>query len=219
MFSQDDDPLCFMYVDNRMTHALNATDDPLYFMYNNWTWYLVNNRSGSCWWPYSINVSKLHNHADDPQYTNTLRVLSICRLMGLETVCSLHWKSRLSVCTATLQQATYFPNRYFRRMVVCFMVHHRQLMYQEQIFVAYGQLWGWGWGRAGQRVDSSFVVQSSTCTCCSEEIFGAMRQCCLLCRVCGGRGLLYSIQRPCKSTGSGTTGEWRRQRWWSHIMV
>ena len=37
-------------------------------------------------------------------------------------------KKSLSVCTATLQEATYFPNRYFRRMVVNFMENHWQLI-------------------------------------------------------------------------------------------
>ena len=37
-------------------------------------------------------------------------------------------KKSLSVCTATSQEATYFPNRYFRRMVVNFMAHHWQLI-------------------------------------------------------------------------------------------
>ena len=33
-------------------------------------------------------------------------------------------KKSMSVHTATSQEATYFPNRYFRRMVVNFMVNH-----------------------------------------------------------------------------------------------
>ena len=37
-------------------------------------------------------------------------------------------KKSLLVCTATLQEATYFPNRYFRRMVVNFMANHWQLI-------------------------------------------------------------------------------------------
>ena len=37
-------------------------------------------------------------------------------------------KKSLLVHTATLQEATYFPNRYFRRMVVNFMANHRQLI-------------------------------------------------------------------------------------------
>ena len=37
-------------------------------------------------------------------------------------------KKSLSVCTATSREATYFPNRYFRRMVVNFMVNHWQLI-------------------------------------------------------------------------------------------
>ena len=38
-------------------------------------------------------------------------------------------KKLLLVHTATLQEATYFPNRYFRRMVVIYMVNHWQLIY------------------------------------------------------------------------------------------
>ena len=38
-------------------------------------------------------------------------------------------KKSLSVCTASLQEATYFPNHYFRRMVVHYMVNHWQLIY------------------------------------------------------------------------------------------
>ena len=34
----------------------------------------------------------------------------------------------MSVHTATSQEATYFPNRYLRRMVVTFLVNHRQLV-------------------------------------------------------------------------------------------
>ena len=37
-------------------------------------------------------------------------------------------KKSLLVHTATLQGATYFPNRYFRRMVVNFMANHQQLI-------------------------------------------------------------------------------------------
>ena len=61
-------------------------------------------------------------------------------------------KKSLSVRTATLQQATYFPNRYFRRMVVCFMANHRQLMIKNKylslmsnygVEVEAGQVRGW----------------------------------------------------------------------------
>ena len=38
-------------------------------------------------------------------------------------------KKSLLVHTATLQEATYFPNHYFRRMVVHYMVNHQQLIY------------------------------------------------------------------------------------------
>ena len=41
-------------------------------------------------------------------------------------------KKSLSVCTATSQEATYLPNRYFWRMVVNFMVNHWQLIYKNK---------------------------------------------------------------------------------------
>ena len=41
-------------------------------------------------------------------------------------------KKSLSVRTATSQEATYFPNRYFRRMVVNFMANHQQLIYKNK---------------------------------------------------------------------------------------
>ena len=37
-------------------------------------------------------------------------------------------KKSMSLRTATSQEATYFPNRYFRRMVVNFLVNHWQLV-------------------------------------------------------------------------------------------
>ena len=47
----------------------------------------------------------------------------------------------LLVHTATLQEATYFPNRYFRRMVVTYMVNCRQLIYSNK-FLALMSLYG-----------------------------------------------------------------------------
>ena len=38
------------------------------------------------------------------------------------------------VCTATSREATYFPNRYFRRMVVFFMVNHHQLVLKNKLW-------------------------------------------------------------------------------------
>ena len=61
-------------------------------------------------------------------------------------------KKSLSVRTATSQQATYIPNRYFRRMVVCFMANHHQLMFKNKylslmsnygVEVEAGQVRGW----------------------------------------------------------------------------
>ena len=45
-------------------------------------------------------------------------------------------KKSLSVRTATSQEATYFPNRYFRRMVVCFMANHLPVGSKKQIHVS-----------------------------------------------------------------------------------
>ena len=50
-------------------------------------------------------------------------------------------KKSLSVHTATLQEATYFPNHYFRRMVVNYIVNHRQLIYNNK-FLALMSLYG-----------------------------------------------------------------------------
>ena len=63
-------------------------------------------------------------------------------------------KKSLSVCTATLQEATYFPNRYFRRMVVNFMANHWQLILKDKYLSLMSQYgvqvkgeadWGRGW--------------------------------------------------------------------------
>ena len=51
-----------------------------------------------------------------------------CRLMELVTVFSPLLKKSMSVCNASSREATYFPNRYFRRMVVSFMVNNHQLV-------------------------------------------------------------------------------------------
>ena len=48
-------------------------------------------------------------------------------------------KKSLSVCTATSQEATYFPNRYFQRMVVNFMVNHWQLIYKNKYLALMSQ--------------------------------------------------------------------------------
>ena len=37
------------------------------------------------------------------------------------------------MCMATAQVATYFPNRYFRRMVVNYMVNHRQQIFKNKL--------------------------------------------------------------------------------------
>ena len=149
---------------------------------------------------------------------NILWVWSICRLMGLETVYSLCWKSP---CWCALP------------------LHSRPPIFPIGIS---GDWWSASWETTGNwcirtnichlwpimglrlkqgRLEGGPLLchTDSICICCSEEIFGVTRQCCLQCLVCGGRGLLYSIQRPCKSTGSDTTEEWRRQTWRSHIMV
>ena len=50
-------------------------------------------------------------------------------------------KKSLLVCTATAQQATYFPNRHFRRMVVNYMVNHWQLVFENK-YLALMSLYG-----------------------------------------------------------------------------
>ena len=50
-------------------------------------------------------------------------------------------KKSLLVYTATSREATYFPNHYFRRMVVNCIVNHWQLMYNNK-FLALMSLYG-----------------------------------------------------------------------------
>ena len=50
-------------------------------------------------------------------------------------------RKSMSVHTATAQEATYFPNQYFRRMVVNYMVNHWQLIYDNK-FLALMSLYG-----------------------------------------------------------------------------
>ena len=50
-------------------------------------------------------------------------------------------KKSLSVCPAMSQEATYFPNHYFRRMVVNCIVIHQQLIYNNK-FLALMSLYG-----------------------------------------------------------------------------
>ena len=50
-------------------------------------------------------------------------------------------KRSMSVHMATAQEATYFPNRYFRRMVVNYMVNHWQQIYENK-FLALMSLYG-----------------------------------------------------------------------------
>ena len=47
----------------------------------------------------------------------------------------------LLVHTTTAKQATYFPNWYFRRMVVNYMVNHRQLIFENK-YLALMSLYG-----------------------------------------------------------------------------
>ena len=50
-------------------------------------------------------------------------------------------KKSLLAHTATVQEATYFPNWYFRRMVVNYMVNHRQLIFENK-YLALMSLYG-----------------------------------------------------------------------------
>ena len=45
------------------------------------------------------------------------------------------------MCTATAQEATYFPNQYFRRMVVNYMVNCQQLFFENK-YLALMSLYG-----------------------------------------------------------------------------
>ena len=72
---------------------------------------------------HSINVCNTHDEIADSHYF----ILFVGWQFGQLFVCSAE-KVFLLVRTATSREATYFPNRYFRRMVVSFMVHHCQLV-------------------------------------------------------------------------------------------
>ena len=61
--------------------------------------------------------------------------------MELVTACSVLSKKSLFVHTATAQEDTYFPNWYFRRMVVNYMVNNHQLIYVNK-FLALMSLYG-----------------------------------------------------------------------------
>ena len=50
-------------------------------------------------------------------------------------------KKSMSVCNASSREATYFPNRYFRRMVVSFMVNNHQLVMKNK-FIALMSAYG-----------------------------------------------------------------------------
>ena len=97
----------------------------------------------------ALMLVNCYDHVDDPQYIMCFVYLQVdgtgnCLFSAL--------KKSLSVRTATSQQATYFPNRYFRRMVVCFMANHCQLMFKNKylslmsnygVEVEAGQVGGW----------------------------------------------------------------------------
>ena len=69
-------------------------------------------------------------------------------------------KQSMAVRTATTKDATYFPNQYFRHMVVNYMVNKRQLIYKNK-FVTLMSLYSVEVeGSAGDRLDPSFVLQT-----------------------------------------------------------
>ena len=127
-------------------------------------------------------------------------------------------KKSLLVCTATLQEATYFPSRYFRRQVVHYIVTHRLLMYVNKFM-----LWClcMGLRRRGRilpGVGTLLCPSNNTFACCSGEISGVMRWFCLLCPACGPWRLQFSTCRWCRSTGFDTMSPWTAQTWSSHTM-
>ena len=69
-------------------------------------------------------------------------------------------KKSMAVWTANNTNHTYFPNRYFRRMVVNYMVNHRQLIYKNKFSILMA-LYGVERGGAGsaERVDPTSLLQ------------------------------------------------------------
>ena len=85
-------------------------------------------------------------------------------------------KKSLSVHTAPSQEATYFPNRYFRRMVVNFMVNHQQLILKNKYLSLMSQYSVQVEGEADQgRGGLHHCHSSNTYACCSGGISGVMR--------------------------------------------
>ena len=77
------------------------------------------------------------------------------------------FKQSMAVRTATTTDATYFPNQYFRHMVVNDMVNKRQLIYKNK-FVTLMSLYGveveGGAGDRGWTPPLSFKQVSQTAT-------------------------------------------------------
>ena len=65
----------------------------------------------------------------------TTHIIFSCRWMELVTVSSPLLKSPCQFAMSSSREATYFPNRYFRRMVVSFMVNNCQLVMKNK-FIA-----------------------------------------------------------------------------------
>ena len=59
--------------------------------------------------------------------------------MGLVTACSLLSRSPCQCTLPLCRGATYFPNRYFRRMVVNFMANHWQLIIKNKYMTLMSQ--------------------------------------------------------------------------------
>ena len=81
-------------------------------------------------------------------------------------------KKSLSVHTATSQEATYFPNHYFRRMVVNFMVNHQQLIYNIK-FLALMSMYGVEeWADPGRGWNSPLSFKQYLCLLLWRDFWG-----------------------------------------------
>ena len=127
-----------------MFHVCRQSNDPCLVVRNRWptgiplyinrTWYLVNNQSGPCWRPYSISVSDSCKQVDNPHCI-------YLQVDGTGNCLFSTLKKSMSVRNATSREATYFPNRYFRRMVVSYMANNCQLVLKNK-FIALMSTYG-----------------------------------------------------------------------------
>ena len=128
-------------------------------------------------------------------------------------------KKSLSVHTATSQQATYFPNRYFRRMVVCFMANHCQLMIKNKylslmsnygVEVEAGQVRGW---------TPPLSFKQYLHLLLRRDFWGDEAVLFAVSCMWSARITVLNTKTLQEYRIHGMIEEWRRWMWWSHIMA